>query len=160
MVKTPQRETCAEISRRALDDELSELKARYGDGPDGWRWGAAHRATHAHMPLGFIAGLGLLVNIEHETSGGDHTILMGRSTGRGASPYANVHAAGFRAVYDFADLDRSVFVIATGQSGHPLSRHYDDLGAIWRRGDYAPMSLNPEDARAGARGVTTLRPAP
>jgi len=160
VVKTPQRETCAEISRRALDDALSELKARYGDGPDGWRWGAAHRATHAHMPLGFIAGLGLLVNIEHETSGGDHTILMGRSTGRGANPYANVHAAGFRAVYDFADLDRSVFVIATGQSGHPLSRHYDDLGAIWRRGDYAPMSLNPEDARAGARGVTTLRPAP
>ena len=33
------------------------------------------------------------------------------------------------------DPDSSVFVSATGQSGHPLSRYYDDLGQLWRRGD-------------------------
>lgn len=158
VVKTPQRESCADIARRALDDALAELTQRFGEGPAGWRWGAAHRATHAHTPFGLIPGLSLIADIEHESSGGDHTIMAGATPGSGGAPYANVHAAGFRAVYDFADLDRSVMVIATGQSGHPLSRHYDDLGALWRRGDYAPMSLNPDDARASGRGLTVLRP--
>ena len=53
----------------------------------------------------------------------------------------------------------SVFVIATGESGHLLSRHYDDLAALWRRGDYVPMALDPDLARAGAEGVTRITPA-
>lgn len=158
VVMTPETETCAGIARRALDDALIELTDRFGADMESWRWGAAHRATHLHMPLGFNRLLGLFVNITHETSGGDHTVNVGRTRGHGADPYANVFAAGFRAVYDFSDLDRSVFVIATGQSGHPLSRHYEDIGRLWRRGDYLPMSLAPEDARAGAVGITRLRP--
>lgn len=158
VTKTPERESCAEIARRALDDALTELVARFGDDMGGWRWGEAHRAVHMHTPLGYNRILGLFLNIAHETSGGDDTINVGQARGRGAEPYANVHAAGFRAVYDFADLDRSVFVIATGQSGHPLSRHYEDIGRLWRRGDYLPMSLNPDDARAGSVGVTVLVP--
>ena len=69
------------------------------------------------------------------------------------------HAAGYRGVYDFADPNSSVFIISTGQSGHPLSRHYDNLAELWRRGEYVPMSLDESLARAGAIGVTTLSPA-
>lgn len=159
VVKTDQRETCAEMARRALDDALGELTATYGDGPSGWRWGQAHRAIHAHAPLGLVGPLRPFVNIEHESGGGDFAIMAAGTPGRGPQPDLNVLTAGFRAVYDFADLDRSMFIIATGQSGHPLSRHYEDLNALWRRGDYIPMSLNPEDARAGARGSTRLAPA-
>jgi penicillin amidase len=158
VVKTPQPESCADMARRALDDALAELRARYGADMAAWRWGEAHRAIHIHTPLGFSRGLELLVNIDHETGGGDHTLNRGGMSGREPEPYRNVHAAGFRAVYDFADPDRSVYVMATGQSGHPLSRHYDDLGAIWARGEYIPMSLNPADSRAGAVGVTRLSP--
>ncbi len=100
-----------------------------------------------------------LVNIRQSTPGGDQTLLRGAMPGDGPEPYLNVHAAGFRAVYDFSDPDSSVFIIATGESGHPLSRHYDDLAAIWRRSEYIPMSLDPALARAGALGVTRLRPA-
>jgi penicillin amidase len=62
-------------------------------------------------------------------------------------------------VYDFADPDSSVFVSATGQSGHPLSPYYANLGELWRRGEYIPMSLDPYLARAAAVGVTQLVPA-
>lgn len=64
----------------------------------------------------------------------------------------------FRAVYDFADPDASVFILSTGESGNLLSRHYDDLAPIWRRSDYIPMALDPALARAGAVGVTRLVP--
>ena len=37
-------------------------------------------------------------------------------------PFASTHAAGYRGLYDLADLDRSRFVARTGQSGNPLSR--------------------------------------
>ena len=36
---------------------------------------------------------------------------------------------------------------------------YDDLGELWRRGEYIPMTLDPELARAGSTGITKLLPA-
>ncbi len=67
-------------------------------------------------------------------------------------------AAGFRMVVDFADPDSSVFILATGESGNPFSRHYDDLSELWRRGDAIRMSLNFQDAEAAAAGETRLVP--
>ena len=46
-------------------------------------------------------------------------------------PFARTHGAGFRGLYDFADPDKSRFMIATGQSGHIFSRHYGDLVPLW-----------------------------
>jgi penicillin G amidase len=151
-------EDCTEIARRALDDALQELVESYGDDLESWRWGAAHEAQHDHPVLGETRLLSWLVNIRQPTSGGDFTLQRGATPGDGPDPYANTHAAGYRGVYDFADPDSSVFIIATGQSGHPLSRHYDDLGELWRRGEYVPMTLDPELARAGNIGITVLTP--
>ena len=122
------------------------------------RWGDAHQATHDHQVLGEIPGLSYIVNIRQSTSGGDNTLLRGRTKGTDPNPFHNVHGAGYRGVYDFADPDSSVFIISTGQSGHVLSAHYDDLAQLWRRGEYIPMSLDPELARAAAVGTTVLTP--
>ena len=109
--------------------------------------------------LGKVPGLKWFVNIRQSTSGGDFTLMRGRTRGgEGPDSYANVHAAGYREVLDFADPDSSVFIISTGQSGHPLSRHYDDLSELWRSGEYIPMSLDPALARAAATGITHLVP--
>jgi penicillin amidase len=152
-------ETCTDIARIALDEALIQLTERYGDNLESWRWGDAHIATHDHPVLGEVAFLRYFVNIRQSTSGGDDTLMRGVTRGTGDEPYQNVHSAGYRGVYDFADPDSSVFVTATGQSGHPLSRHYDDLGELWRRGEYIPMSLDPALARAAAAGVMVLTPA-
>ena len=156
--QTSAKETCAEMSRLALDDALIELEETYGPHLESWRWGDAHQALHLHQTLGNVPILKYLVNIRQSTSGGDNTLMRGQTTGAGPEPYLNVHAAGLRAVYDFSDPDSSVFVLATGESGHLLSRHYDDLAALWRRAEYIPMSLDPDLARAGAVGVTRLVP--
>ena len=152
-------ESCVDIARLSLDAALLELSEQLGGAPESWRWGDQHQAAHDHPVLGQTGLLRHLVNIRQSTSGGDDTLQRGLTSGKGDAPYTNVHGAGYRGVYDFADPDSSVFVISTGQSGHPLSRHYDDLGEIWRRGDYVPMSLDPDLARAGALGVIELTPA-
>lgn len=152
-------ESCTDIARQALDDALIWIGETYGRDLQTLRWGDAHYAVHEHQTLGSIPVLKWFVNIRQSTSGGDNTLMRGRTAGTGADPFRNVHAGGFRGVYDFADPDSSVFIISTGESGHPLSRHYDDLSELWRRGEYIPMSLDPALARGGAVGVTTLRPA-
>ena len=158
VVRSTAVETCTDIARLALDDALQSLENRYGSGVETWRWGDAHEARHDHPVLGDVPLLGTIVNIRQSTSGGDNTLQRGRSSGEMPDPFTNVHAATYRGVYDFADPDSSVFVTSTGQSGHPLSRHYDDLGELWRRGEYIPMTLDPDLARAGAVGVTRLLP--
>ena len=158
VIQSAKQETCDEISRLALDDALVWLAEKYGSNMEAVRWGEAHQALHRHATLGRVPLLSYFVNIYQPTSGGDNTLLRGKTSGAEPEPFFNVHAAGYRGVYDFADPDSSVFVTATGQSGHFLSRHYDDLGQLWRRGEYIPMSLDIDLARAAAVGVTQITP--
>ncbi|MBD3677669.1 MAG: penicillin acylase family protein [Rhodobacteraceae bacterium] len=158
VIQSAATETCAEMARLALDDALLWIDENWGDALESLRWGDAHEAVHRHKVMGDIPGLGWLVNVRQSTSGGDNTLMRGKSVGTGPNPFLNIHGAGYRGVYDFADPDSSVFITATGQSGHFLSSHYDDLGELWRRGEYIPMSLDPELARAAAVGITLLEP--
>ena len=160
VIQSARVETCSELAKAALDDAIVWLKDTYGQNLQSLRWGDAHEATHDHPTLGEVPVLNWFVNIRQSTSGGDNTLLRGRTSGEDPNPFQNVHAAGYRGVYDFADPDSSVFIISTGQSGHPLSRHYDDLGELWRRGEYIPMSLDPALARAASVGVMQLIPRP
>lgn len=152
-------ETCSDIARLALDDALVWISENHSGALQSLRWGDAHEATHDHPVLGEAPVLRWFVNIRQSTSGGDNTLMRGRTSGVGDTPFQNVHAATYRGVYDFADPDSSVFITSTGQSGHFLSRYYDDLGALWRRGEYIPMSLDPALARGGAVGIMMLEPA-
>jgi penicillin amidase len=151
-------ETCADMARLALDDALLEISENWGTAFESLRWGDAHQATQDHETLGDVPLLRYFVNIRQSTSGGDNTLNRGLTSGTGPNPFRNVHGAGYRGVYDFADPDSSVFVTSTGQSGHFLSRHYSDLAQLWRRGEYILMSLDTDLARGAAVGITTLNP--
>lgn len=158
VIQSAPQEDCATIARQALDAALLDVTNRLGADVATWRWGNLHEARQKNPILGRAPGLGFIVNLRHSLSGGDFTLALGGLQATGPTPFAVATAAGYRGVYDLADPDSSVFVTATGQSGHPLSRHYDDLAERWRRGEYVAMSLDPELARAGADGVTRLLP--
>ncbi|WP_374300582.1 penicillin acylase family protein [Paracoccus sp. (in: a-proteobacteria)] len=159
IVQSAPSEDCTTIVRQALDRAILELTQRYGPDVTSWRWGDAHLARHVHPGLGQIAALGWIVNLTQSISGGTFTVSHSTLLGTGATPFEAETGPAYRGVYDLADPDSSVFIISTGQSGHPLSRHYDDLAGLWRRGEYIGMSLDPQLARAAATGVTTLQPA-
>ena len=73
-------------------------------------------------------------------------------------PFLSRHGPSYRGLYDLAEPDRSLFVAATGQSGHPLSRHYRDLTGLWQAGQYLPMSTLAGDYEEGAEGRLRLVP--
>ena len=74
-------------------------------------------------------------------------------------PFRAHHGAGYRAVYDFADLDKSIFIQTTGQSGNPFSSHYDDMADYWAEGRYLQMTTKPADYQKSALGTWRLEPA-
>ncbi|NHF72319.1 penicillin acylase family protein [Paracoccus xiamenensis] len=152
-------ESCSTLARQALDAAILDLTDRYGPDVTSWRWGDAHEAVQMHPALGPIPRLGWIANLRQSLSGGDTTLARAPAQDAGGRPFQPISGAGYRGVYDLADPDSSVFIIASGQSGHPFSRHYDDLAVKWRRGEYVTMSLDPDLARAAAAGVTRLLPA-
>ena len=55
-----------------------------------------------------------------------------------------------------ADENNNIFILSTGQSGHFLSDHYDDLSIIYSNEDYVPMTLNEDLIKVGAKGITSI----
>lgn len=155
---TTVRETCAEMAQRSLDEALALLGNTHGTNMEAWRWGTAHMAVHENTTMGRFPLLRWLATIRQPVSGGDHTLNMARSRGGNAGVFETSFGATYRGVYDMSDPDGSLFIISTGQSGHILSRHYDDLGALWRRGEYIPMSMDLELAQGGKVGLTRILP--
>ena len=152
-------ESCPTLARQALDQAIYDLTERYGPDVTSWRWGDAHEAVQVHPALGPIPRLGWIANLRQSLSGGDTTLARAPRLSTGTEPYRPASGSAYRGVYDLADPDSSVFIIASGQSGHPFSRHYDDLAVRWRRGEYISMSLDPDLARAAAAGTTRLIPS-
>lgn len=154
---TPERvESCAERAAGAFATALVELDGRHGADWRRWRWGEASRAVMAHRPFDAVPLLRRFFSQETEGGGDAGTVNVARY--RAAEPYASVAGASLRMVADLAEPGTLHVVLPTGQSGHPLSRHYDDLGELWRRGEYIPMSLDPDLAHAAAAGVMMLTP--
>ncbi|NBO21250.1 MAG: penicillin acylase family protein, partial [Rhodobacteraceae bacterium] len=110
VVQSTATESCTDIARMALDDALIDLTTRFGPNIESWRWGDAHVAAQDHPVLGGVPVLGDLVNLRQSTSGDESTLMRGSPRGTGPNPFENVHGAGYRGVYDFADPDASVFV--------------------------------------------------
>jgi penicillin amidase len=73
-------------------------------------------------------------------------------------PFAVRWAASYRAVYDLSDVDRSVFVVSTGQSGHRLSPHYSDLSGRWAANDTIPMLSTKDAIDRSAESMLMLKP--
>ena len=59
-------------------------------------------------------------------------------------------------IADLGDQRRSRWQLTTGQSGHPGSKHYDDMIDAWRQGTTNPVLMEEQDVRA-AGGARHLR---
>ncbi len=135
---------CRALAARALAESVAALQPTQGEEPAGWRWGAVHRAMFEHPLLRAIPGLGDLGRLEAVTGGDEWTIARGGLRGgQGTEAWQHVHGAGLRLVADLANPDSTLAVIATGQSGHPLSPHWDDLLPTWRDGSAIRLGRAP-----------------
>ncbi len=159
VVTTEPAESCAVVAGAALDEALADLAARYGEDMADWRWGEAHVAWMKHQVLGEIPGIGAWFEVKLPSGGEKETVKAGGFTVSDPDhPFAQNHGAGYRAVYDLAEPERSVFIQNAGQSGNPLSAHYDDFAEAWRDGRYLPMLTARARVDQDALGTLVLSP--
>lgn len=144
------------LVERSLTAALSELTDRLRSPMDDWRWGRLHSVTLRH-PFGRGRLLGPLLSRGPFPSPGDGATVNSGFFNH-SHPYEHVVGASLRIVLDLGRWDRSTFIVAGGQSGDPLSPHYDDQAERWRRGDAMQLYYDEKAMKDWPRLV--LDPAP
>lgn len=121
-IATPEKEDLQTIVTLSLEDTYAQYKRESKDGEPLWQ--SIHQMTYRH-PLGTAKLLAPFFNRgPYSTAGGKGCVLT--ASFRQGQGFTVSHNATFRMIINFADLDKSLQVNASGQSGHLLSPHYDD----------------------------------
>jgi len=143
--KTEQIESCQEASNKALDKALDYLSKEYGDDPKTWAWGKAHIAISEHRPFSKVPLLGNVFNIKTPFPGDSFSINVGRlELMQSKNPYETLQAPSLRTIYDLSDLEKSLFIYQTGQSGWVQSKLYRNMNPLWANNEYLPLQMKPE----------------
>jgi penicillin amidase len=143
--------------RHALTQALDELTERLSANMGGWTWGSIHRIRFQGQ-LALIPDLTELFTAGEAPWGGDEmTICQGLSEPGGSSDEVAV-VPSWRQILDLSDWDASVGTHTVGQSGNPASPHWNDLFALWSRGEYHPLPYTRAAVEAAAEGTLRLTP--
>ena len=148
--RTPRVETAEEISARAMREAIPVANGR--------TWGEACTLEVRH-PLARIKMLESW-NRGPFPAAGDHGSLNANfhSFDRATNSFRSRVGPSMRFVLDWADVDAFTLTAALGQSGNPVSKHYDDFLEMTRRGEAWTVPFT--RARVYEMKVSSLRLTP
>ena len=141
----------------ALKNALSFLSRQGGKDPRRWRYGSFHKAWFIH-PVGRRRPFDLLFNPRPVPFGGSADTVWQGPPVRSLPPRKSSYSASWRHLVDFSDLDGTLWIHTSGQSGHPASKHYKDLIPLWASGRYLPLLWSRDRVEADAQARLTLIP--
>lgn len=155
---TESKETREQIISKALKISLDELSTQFGRDSDKWNWKNAVSVEHPH-PLGSQKPLDRLFNVRTEAvPANEESVnkLAFRLNGEGV--YKVTSGPAMRIILDFADVEGSVSVLPTGNSGNRFSSHYADQKNLFSKGKYRPQLMNESEIREKSKGKLVLQP--
>jgi penicillin G amidase len=148
--KTEWVETRKDRALSSFITAMGTLERQFGRDIDGWAW----RNTNV-LRINSIYGDDTLRRTGDSVPGTMFTVNPGGDIG----PVGG--GASWRMIVDFSAPGDSIGVYPGGQSGDADSPHYDDLMALWARGDYLPLRAVSDAAElpeAVRENVTTFAP--
>jgi penicillin amidase len=156
---TPDTEDFEDMARRSLNDALTSLTEGYGSDMATWTWGRLHTVTLTHAPLGAsgIPPVERIANGAPIALGGDNT-TVNNAAFRWNAPFKVWYGTSMRYLVDVGAFDDAQVVLTTGQSGHLLNPHYQDMTPLWRDGAYLPLPFTEEGVNANATNELILTP--
>ena len=155
-VKSPGVETCDDAVTVALGRAIAELTRRLGGDIGRWRWDAVHPAVFPHSGLDSLSALRPLLSRSVPNGGDWSTVNVGPIDVD--HPFEQHSVPGYREIIDLSPANDSRFLTDVGQSGHPLSKHYDDFLPDWRTVKHRKMRMERSDIERGAIGRLRLTP--
>lgn len=145
----------------ALTEAMNQLRAQFGPSPSQWSWGRLHQAHFEH-PLASVTPLNLILGVSPlERPGDSVTVNIGGDDGFSADPpnYDQVTVSSMREIIDLSNLDNSLWIITTGESGQPFSAYYSDLTSLWDQNQYQRMDFSPQAEDKAIKERLTLKPS-
>lgn len=158
------RTTTAIENRQAIFSEafaaaVEELNSSQGSNPSRWNWGdlhtlVFHNESLGDSPVGFLFNRG-----PFRVSGGSDLVNATRwSASETEDTYMVRTLPSMRMIVDLSNLENSLAIHTTGQSGHPYHPHYIDMADRWRNFEYHPLYWGRVQVEAAAADHLRLTP--
>lgn len=149
--ETPGIEDRQDVIESALFKAYNHLDWLHGSS-DNWDWSKINAVRYQH-PLGRFFLFRFFNLGTRPADGNAFTVKANYVT-----PQKTSWSASYRQIIDLSDWDNSVCVLTSGQSGHFMSRFYDNQVSLWLRGDYHPMIFSRGSVEKNSAGTLILKP--
>ncbi|WP_438976611.1 penicillin acylase family protein [Polaribacter sp.] len=151
-------ETRAEIVTTSFKNAFSFLENQLGANVEDWLWKRVISIEHEHA-IGKAGGvLRKFFNVgPFETIGGNEVINNQIFKLDSTGVYKITAGPSTRRVIDFSDIENSLSILPTGQSGRVFSPYYKDQAQKFVDGEFVEMNLNEADIKQ-SENVLVLKP--
>ena len=147
-------ETKKEILSKSLVEAVASLEKQLGSNMMDWNWGKVHTLVHEH-PLGKVAALKSYFNVGPFPINGSREVINNRGFDYTETGLYKVNAGpSTRRIIDFSDVENSISILPTGQSGNPFSKHYKDQAEMYNKGEFRKMKMNEEEIKKVSTKLT------
>jgi len=138
-VRTPEKESIADIATRAFKETLSILEGYSGSSRiEDWKWGVFHKIRFDHL-LGKSVLLRPFVNYGPFPFEGDRQTNNRAAFMQIEPPFITEQASAPRIIVVFDPDPKGYMMLATGENEYFLSKHYTDMTDAWLRHEYFCM---------------------
>jgi len=156
---TDVQETRDDILRKSFEEGVAEVQELLGRDSTKWNWGEMHVSTFRNATLGEsgVPPIEAVFNRGPFPTGGGDSIV--NATGWSVQDgYETSWLPSMRMIVDLGNLNNSVTVHTTGQSGHAYHPHYIDMAPLWANIEYYAMLWDEGEITSDAEGHLVLTP--
>lgn len=150
------KETKKEILTASFTQAINSLEKQLGDNIMLWNWGKVHTLEHPH-PIGTISYLKKYFNVGPFPMNGAREVIDNRGFEYNDSGIYKITAGpSTRRIIDFSDIENSISILPTGQSGNPFSKHFKDQVEMYNKGQFRKMKMNKKEIITTSTKLTIL----
>ncbi|WP_435622558.1 penicillin acylase family protein [Flagellimonas sp.] len=152
------KETRNDMVLKSFADAWGSLQKDLGSDTNEWTWDKVHTLEHKH-PIGEVESLRKYFNIGPFPVEGSREVINNLTFPYDSTGYYKVSSGpSTRRIIDFSDIENSISILPTGQSGNPLSEHYDDQAEMFINGQFRKMMMNTTEIQESAKSLLVFKP--
>ena len=139
------KETQSEILTQSFKEAIASLENQLGSDVNQWKWEKIHKVEFQH-PIGKVKLFSKFFNVGTFPIAGTNEVIDNQMFTY--SDDAEIMVKGgpsTRRIIDFSDIENSWSILPTGQSGNPMSSHYEDQADLFVKGKFRKMKLNKDE---------------
>lgn len=150
-------ETRQDIVMMSFAQAWESLVKDFGEDTSQWTWDKVHTLEHQH-PFGQVESLRKYFNVGPFPVEGTREVINNLSFPYDGTGFYKVSSGpSTRRIIDFSDVENSISILPTGQSGNPFSKHYEDQAQMYVNGEFRKMMMNKKEIEETAASILIFR---